>query len=67
MALANLAIRSLRLSGGSSAQSLAKVRAFISNPAHQKQDDQNGQKHTQSAGRTIPPIPAVWPGRECAN
>ena len=38
-----------------------------SNPAQQKQDDQDGQNHTQSAGRTIPPIPAVWPGRQCAN
>jgi hypothetical protein len=67
MAIANLAMRSLRLWGASSAKSLAIMRVFISNHAYQKQDDQDGQKHTQSAGRTIPPIPAVWPGRERAN
>jgi len=40
---------------------------FNSNSAQQKQDDQNGQHHTQSAGRTIAPIPAMWPGRERAD
>ena len=43
------------------------ARLSMSNPAQQKQDDQNGQKHTESAGRVITPIPAVRPGRECAD
>ena len=43
------------------------ARLSMLNPAQQKQDDQNGQKHTESAGRVITPIPAVRPGRECAN
>jgi hypothetical protein len=47
---------------------LDAAQQFIgSNPAQQKQDDQDGQNHTQSAGWTIPPIPAVRPGGKCAN
>jgi hypothetical protein len=60
-------MRSLKPGEASLAEPLAITEGFISNPAQQKQDDENGQKHTQSAGRTISPIPAVWPGGECAD
>jgi hypothetical protein len=38
-----------------------------SNYAEQKEDDQNNDHQAQTAARIIAPIPAVRPGRECAN
>jgi hypothetical protein len=46
---------------------IADADQSASNSAQQKQDNQNDQKQAQSAGRAIPPTPAVRPSRERAD
>jgi hypothetical protein len=40
---------------------------LCSNPAQQKQDQQDAQNQAQPAAGIVTPIPAVWPGGERAK